>query len=535
MSTRASLGGDLIAMSEKAPLQNKTVICLISPPSRAISTVIPHALLALDAWLGMEKIPSEIIDIKRNPYMTLLKCDEQAVTDEIIARLKIIDPPYVGLTATTPEFLKVMELAKKIKAQIGSKIIVGGVHASIQPEDFFYQGGSVDFVVVGDGEETLAELLRMDMRGESLNNVAGLAFRDGERIIMTQRRQSFKDLDRSPMLTYHKIDMNYYTKPYRGLIRPLLLRGVHIFTTRGCSYNCTFCANRARIIRMRTVEKVLDEIRFLKKTYDIDGFYILDDTFCIEEQRVFDFTEKLQAMNLGLIWGAETRVNLITEKMLKAMRKSGCLQIDFGVESGSQIALDRMKKGIKIEQIERAFALCRQNKMRTFANIMFNTPGETDYDVAETIKLLKRIRSSAYGINLTVPFPGTSIYEEYVSHRMTPDEYYLFEHPNIYSTIVDPRFRLAAHKIDLDLLYLRQRIRFEIFKSFMPFSLGRDYLRMLFASRWKSQYFQEFWKWLWHHLCTLIKYGVRVISLFSKCLRRGSREENLYQYDSSNS
>ena len=97
--------------------------------------------------------------------MMLRKRDEQAIIDEIIARLKISKPSYVGLTATTPEFLKVMELATKIKAQIGSKIIIGGVHASIQPEDFLQQGSSVDFVVVGDGEETLAELLRMDMCG----------------------------------------------------------------------------------------------------------------------------------------------------------------------------------------------------------------------------------------------------------------------------------------------------------------------------------------------------------------------------------
>jgi len=527
MLIRGSLEGDLTVMSDKVFSQNKPVICLVSPTSRATSTVIPHSLLVLDSWLGGENIPSEIIDIKRNPYMMLRKRDEQAIIDEIIARLKISKPSYVGLTATTPEFLKVMELATKIKAQIGSKIIIGGVHASIQPEDFLQQGSSVDFVVVGDGEETLVELLRMDMRGESLNNVAGLAFRDGKRILMTERRQPFKDLDKLSMLAYHKIDMSYYTKPYRGLIRPLLLRGVHIFTTRGCSYSCTFCANRARVIRMRTVEKVLEEIGFLKNTYDIDGFYILDDTFCIEGQRVSDFTEKLQAMNLGLIWGAETRVNLINDRMLEGMRKSGCLQIDFGVESGSQIVLDRMKKGIKIEQIERAFALCHKNKIRTFANIMFNTPGETDRDVVETIKLLKRIKSSAYGINLTVPFPGTLIYEEYVKNRMTSDEYYLFEHPDIYSTIVDPRFRLAEHNMDLDLLYLRQRIRFEIFKSFMPFSLGRVYLRMLFTSRWKRQYFQEFWRWLWRHFCVLIKYGVRLVLLFLCHLFRVCRDRGM--------
>lgn len=503
--------GSLRTMSKQTPSQSKPVICLVSPPSRATSTVMPHALLALDAWLEKENISSEIIDIKRNTYLTLSKRDEKAIINEIIAHLKLINPPYVGLTATTPEFLTVIELARKIKSSIGSKVIVGGVHASIQPKDFFPPDGPVDFVVIGDGEETLAELLRLDMHGQSLNNVAGFAFRDGERIVMTRRREQLKDLDNSPISNYQKIDMNYYTMPQRGLIRPLFLSGVHIFTSRGCPSNCTFCANRARIVRMRSIEKVLDEIHFLKETYDIDGFYILDDTFCIKEIRVLEFAEKLQTMGLGLIWGAETRVNLITEKVLKAMQKAGCLQIDFGVESGSQIILDRMKKGIKIEQVERAFALCRQHKIRTFANIMFNTPGETEDDVIKTIKLMKKIRPSAFGVNLTVPLPGTAIYEEYVNPPMTPDEYHLFGHPDVYSTIVDPRFRLAVHNMDLNLLYSRQRIRFEVLKSFVPFSLDMDYLRMLFASRRKLQYFQEFWKWLWRHLRTLVKYSVRLI------------------------
>jgi len=143
-----------------------------------------------------------------------------------------------------------------------------------------------------------------------------------------------------------------------------------------------------RRVKYRNIETVIEEIRYLKETYDIDGFYIQDDTFTIKQKRVIEFCERLKAEKLGMVWGMEGRVNQMPDNVFEALVDSGCIQMDFGVESGSQVVLDRMKKGIKVEDAERIFKLCRSRRVRTLANFLVNTPGETEEDVEKAVSEL---------------------------------------------------------------------------------------------------------------------------------------------------
>lgn len=472
-------------------MTNNTSICLVSPATRANSQIVPTALLYISAWLEKDGVQVNIVDIKKktnNLYLTENQTDK--LNKEILNRLKALSPTHIGITCYTYDYRSVVKLSKMIKNSMSAKIIVGGVHARLRPEDFLYDLSPFDFVAIGEGEKFLIELLRREKYGIDISDLQGLAYKSDGKIIKNEN-ESFAELKYMPIPSYEKIDMEFYVKPNRNVIRTLPASGVHIFTTKGCPYACTFCANRQQNVRFRPVESVVDEIEFLKKKFSIDSFYIQDDTFCLKEERLFEFTEYLESKKLNMFWGLETRVNLLTEDMIKRLKETGCIQIDFGVESGSQDSLNRMNKKIKVEETKKIFAFCRQYGLRTFANFMFNTPEETEEDVKKTIGLMKEIKATVYGTNLTLPLLGTKIYDDYVNPKLTTDEYVLFEDEDMYRTIKDKRFKLAKHNIDLAKLKPKVMVRFMLFKSIIDLTTNKLYWKTLIYSKRRKQYLIE--------------------------------------------
>jgi magnesium-protoporphyrin IX monomethyl ester (oxidative) cyclase len=342
-----------------------------------------------------------------------------------------------------------------------------------------------------------------------LEEISGLIFRKGKDIVHTAPQSVVPDLENMPLHPYHKLDMNFYLQPQQFLVRPIYLSGVHIFTARGCPYGCSFCANSGKKVRFRPLDSVIGELRYLKETYNIDGFYIHDDTFTIKSDRVIDFCEKLMALNYRFLWGMEGRVNQFPDSVFRVLKKSGCIQIDFGVESGSQESLNRMKKGITVKDTETVFSRCRAEKIRTYANMLINTPDETEEDVRKTVALMEKIKATVYGICVTTPYPGTEIYDRYVRPPLSVDEYQLYSNNKTYTSIVDPRFRLAAHALSIEELSERLGKRFMLSRTWQIMSLQPLYLRALFRSKRRVQYLSMF-------VFRLLR---RVSTLFQKCLR----------------
>lgn len=474
----------------------KKNICLVSPPKRSNAQIIPLALIYLSAWLEKAGIDADIIDVKTSPYKRFDSLEEERVIKKIVRQVIVKNPSFVGISCFTSEYNSVMRLAKTIRENIKTKIILGGVHPTLRPEDFIYQDSPVDFVVIGEGEETLAEFIQQYDDNIFPNDIKGIAFLENSGVRITPARKSIDDLSRLPIPSYDKLDMEHYLKITREIIRYIYTSGVHILTSRGCPFLCTFCAaknlwktadSKSRV-RYKPIRQVVDEIRYLKDKYSVDSFYLADDTFATSEDRAIDFCNELLVRHIKITWAMETRVNLITEELLRAIKQAGCIQVEFGVESGSQEVLDRMKKNIRVEDTVRAFELCRRYGIRSFANLMLNTPAETREDVRKTINLRKRIRASHVGVNLTAPIIGTDIYDQYVYPKITKEEYYLFEDPHLYTKILDPRFRLAKHNLNLDRLYYAVNFN-NYLNSFFEFSLNPRYLKSLIFSKRKWQIF----------------------------------------------
>ncbi|MCL4457652.1 MAG: B12-binding domain-containing radical SAM protein [Nitrospirae bacterium] len=467
-----------------------TDICLVSPPNRSASATVPAALLYLHAWLTKSDIKTKIVDIKfGQPGINLTSEQIEFGKSRIIERIKELAPKFVGIPCYTSEFWDVIDLCSRIKQAHSCTIIVGGLHVSIKAEDFFFKGTPIDIAVEGDGQYPLVEIITRVNSGRSLEEIEGVIVtpREGDSIVR-YGASSFKEWDAMPQPDYSQLNMDFYTKPHTGIIRNIIISGLHVFTTIGCPFSCTFCANSNRKVNFRPIEKVLDEIECLKNNYNIDSFYILDDTFLLKKERVREFVDGLKMRNLNMVWAMETRVNLIDEEMAKLISEGGCIQVDFGVESGSNEALRRMKKGITEDQIVKAFEVCRKYKLRTYANFMFNTPGETTEDVQKTTDMMRRTRPTRVAICLTVPFPGTAVYKDYVRPILSKEEYKIYNTPNLYFKVADPRFYMAEHHLDLTKLRINATARANKLRSIIDYTLNPLYWKIIVKSMRKTQY-----------------------------------------------
>lgn len=470
---------------------------LVSSPLWANFPIVPHSLMELAAFLRMRGLPVEILESKANPNLPLSTAAAGRISDRIVADLERRRPAWVGLSCMTTDYWCVRELAERIRARIPAKIVVGGVHPTLRPADFFYPGSPFDVAVIGEGEETLCEVVRAEEEGISPEEIRGIAFLRNGRLVRTPPRPPVADLATLPRPAYDLVDLEYYLRPSRYLVRALVISGLHVYTSRGCPYDCTFCAGNMlleaqglpRSVRHRPVEQVVDTLRWLKGTYGLESFYLSDDTFAHPQSRALEFCRRYRESGLDMVWAAQTRVNLLTDSLAGELSRSGCVQLDFGVESGSDEALRRMRKGITVDDTRRAVALCRKHGLRVFANVMFNTPGETEEDVRLTFDLMRELRADHYGILLTVPFPGTRLFDEHFgSDDLSVEDFRLFFHPDLYHRIFDPRMRLASHSLDLDSTYVKANLRFYLANSLFEWTLRKWYRRVRFASRRKGQY-----------------------------------------------
>lgn len=469
-------------------------ISLISPPRRACEPRLPLSLLTIASWAERKGIKADIIDVKINPYRGMSEELKDSVVRQILARVKAARPSIVGITCLTAEVNDVLNLSYLIKEiDRGIKVMVGGIHATLMPSDFLFTTSPVDIVVIGEGEETVTELVIAFSNKRDLSDVKGIAFWEGDKVYRTAPRIPLETLDEIHPLSYEKVDMKYYTTPTIYLIRNTLISGIHIFSGRGCPYKCTFCANKnlssinqaKKPVRFRSIKNILDEIEYVTRNFLIDGFYVFDDTFTLSHKRVFEFCDELLKRKLNLIWGAQTRVDLVSWDMLKALKEARCVQLDFGVESGSQKILDGMEKGITIQQARDAFRMCHKTGIRAFACFMFNTLGETEEDVQKTLDLAREIDAHGYNFNLTTPYPGSELYN-LIEPKLTAKEFDVYI--GALDMLRDKRFKFCTHDIDLQKLRKSSHRRFNSLRKRIFFITDPRYLWAFASSRRKMDY-----------------------------------------------
>ncbi|HRY29333.1 MAG TPA: radical SAM protein [Elusimicrobiota bacterium] len=456
-------------------------------PAHARDMYMPIYFLYLAGYLEKKGYRTEIVD----PHRRGAEDNIRIILDRVAARR----PRYVGLSSFATDYGCAVELARRIKEISDAKVVVGNAQPSLTPEDYLFDGSPFDIVVRGEGELTLEEILSRGPAGGDLSGVRGIAYRENGRLVLTEKRE-LMDLALCAMPAYHKVDMRWYRRATKHIIRRLFTVGAVVYTGRGCPFRCSFCAansvwqtNRITtahpMVRKRPLPHVMAELRLLQDTYGFDFFYILDDTFGIHEKDITDFCEAYRASGLRMLWAAETRVNCLkNDAIFKTLKSAGCLQLDFGVESGSQKLLNAICKGINVPQVVEAFDLCRRNGIRTFANILLNLPGEDENDLVLTEQLLEKIRPDYISIGVTQPYPGTAI-SRGLSRPLTRDDY-----AELSRLIPSEKFRLSKHNRDLYKLVSAWLLKYRAIAPFDRSVLRADasYWKALLASNNKLNY-----------------------------------------------
>ena len=471
-------------------------ICLISLPSRAHSTRPPLGLMTICSYLERHGIKVELIDLKVKDLKIIELGSPKAKELEktILDMLRQLKPAIVGMGTYTHEVGYTLEFAQKIKNAIDTTIIVGGQHSSLAPDDFIFEKSPIDFAVVGEGEETFRELTRAVLdhapRADFSQIRSSVFWNDGQ-LVRTPLRPLIEPLDEVPMPAYERVDMDFYTQPNPYAIRYVPLSSMYVFASRGCPARCTFCAipsvwrynETKKPIRFRSAKAVVDEVEHLVTNYGVDAIYFYDDDFCVWKQHVIEICQEMINRKLKLVWGCETRVDKVDEELLTWMQNAGCIQIDFGVESGSQRMLDAVNKNCKVEHIYSAFALCHKLGIRTFANMMYNLPGETEEDVRLNQELMQVIKPTVVSFGLMTPYPGSELYDALSSGK---EDYHFFKEAE---WKMPPKFVVAKHGLDLDTLVSEDTVRFNSFLSPVgPLPSFRKVMAQLLRSTRKKEY-----------------------------------------------
>lgn len=335
-------------------------------------------------------------------------------TDEVTVNLiKEFDAQIVGFSATTPNISDVNRFSKKIKEAKPEIItVVGGPHPTGEPVDTLKICGSIDILVRGEGEMTMLDIAN----GIDIKNIAGLTYKREDGIIISNPdRPLVETLDDLSIPARHLVDMDFYSRPSRFISRNLSLRASHIFTTRGCPYNCHYCAGPLmgqRKVRYHSPQRVIEEIEELIEKYAIEAIYFADDMFLSNKIRAMEIIDLLikHRINKKIVWMAQVNPNAVDIKLLSMMKKGGCVHVEYGFESGSQRILKLMNKNTDVERNKLVAAIIKKSGLRFQGNFIVGYPGETEEDFNKTISFIKETRPNNISLNIFMPLPGTQVH-----------------------------------------------------------------------------------------------------------------------------
>jgi len=389
-----------------------------------------------------------------------------------------------------PDAMKSLKIAKDIDC--GIRTLLGGIHATVYKEDILKEYEHLDYIVYGEGEITLAELAKNKPDHEILGIVyrtldidRGQSFDDAKFVYVTNPpRPLIANLDDVPMPARHLLDMDYYTKSGPIILTGIELRALHTYSARGCPFSCFFCASNhvfTRKIRFNSPERVIEEVEHLIDTYHIKGLNFLEDAFFTDKVRARRICELFieKGLNKKIVWGVLLRSDMATDETLKILKDSGCVQINYGFESGSQRVLDLMNKGTTVEQNLKAAELTRKHGMRIFGNFMVGIPGETKEDMLMTFDFIKKVQPDYLQLAKFTPFPGSKMFNDMIktdvklSKKLTEYTIGGNEHRDIFCDVEENEY----HKLCDD--FYKSYIRPLIYRKYLAYNLLRHPIGVL--------------------------------------------------------
>ncbi|MBN2407356.1 MAG: cobalamin-dependent protein [Elusimicrobia bacterium] len=443
-------------------------ILLVQPPHRQdpgvpyLGREAPLGIAYLAAYLEKQKISAEIMDL--------------SVSDDCFVSLadaiKRYKPKFVGVSAFTVDIVmadRIAENSKKIDP--GIITVVGGIHATVLPGKTLREFSHFDFLVHGQGERPLSELIGRLKQGKDYADIRGLAYRKDGTVRVNPAAKENIPLDELPLPAREKLDFSLYAPhPQKYMTLP----STPILASIGCPYSCSYCSIHAVHpgYNVRKPEKVVGEIEECVARYGIRDFRFMDDCFGYDRESAVELCRLILDRKLKIHWVCLCRVDTVDLEILKLMKRAGCHQVSYGIEAGTEKAQHIINKHITIEQARKAVGLTKKAGLDSSASFIIGIPGETIEDMERTIEFAKEISPDIALFYICKAYPGTPLFSKFVKTEEDLNinwEDYLIQGPPVFDIGIPPDKIVSLLKKAYRCFYFRpgymlQRIR-KIFRS----------------------------------------------------------------------
>ena len=324
----------------------------------------------------------------------------------------------VGVSFMTNQFAEAKNIISKVKKKTPSiPIVVGGVHVSSIPERSFDELPGIDVVAKGEGEQTLLELCNLysvdrTPSPASLLEIDGVYIKPDQEVLKAAPRAAIEDIDSIPFPAWEYFEpVKYNAFGIHGNDTPTFL----LFSSRGCPFVCSFCDSQtifSRSFRGRKAENIVAEMKFLHDKYGTLSFDFADDLFTTQKDRVYEICDAIENTGIPFQWMVNARVDTVNKELLSRMKETGCVRVDFGVESGDEFVRHKLGKDkISNKAIRDVHKMCMDMGLHTGSFCMVGNLGETKSSVHKTVALMKDIADDVM-VSIAIPYPGTDLYTE---------------------------------------------------------------------------------------------------------------------------
>jgi radical SAM superfamily enzyme YgiQ (UPF0313 family) len=371
----------------------------------------PLGLGYLSNYLTDNDIQHEGVDIWDLGYT-----EQEAIDNIDLSRFD-----FFGISAYSTQYKYLKNLSLKLKQRYPrTPIICGGPGPTFSHEVILKHTG-VDVCVLGEGEQTIIDLLRQYDR---LDAVKGISFLKDGRVYCTPTREPLADLDALRFPNRTLFDFEKIVNTSGGFIWPdlkdrSLMRSADIIAGRGCPYTCNYCSKTFSGVRLRSIDNLVEEIKHLQSVYHINHLQFMDELVLVGKKRTLELCKKMQELNIT--WTCQGRINQVDREILTAMKQAGCTEIGYGVESISQSILDNMNKNLKADTIVPVINLSKEIGIKPVIQYMYGYPGETDETIDATIAFFKEI-DHPFIASTTTPIPGTKLYQDCLQKGLITDQ-----------------------------------------------------------------------------------------------------------------
>lgn len=450
-------------------------IMLVSPYSNSSQQIAPP--------LGLGYLAGSLLAAGHE--VEIIDCFRDGIANERLGGiLSEKKPDLIGITVVTSAYPRVMELCKTVRNCCEAKIILGGPHPTALPEPTLRETGA-DAVIVGEGEKTITELaIHKDW-----SKVDGIAYLDkSEKFVKTEPREIENDIDKLPWPAWHLMAPAKYPNSPHGIISKNFPTAP-IITSRGCPYDCSFCAVNniwQHKFRRRSPKNVVDEMEYLVKTFGVKEIHIEDDNFTLVREHAEKISQEIIDRKLNISWKCPNgvRADRLDLDLLKLMKKSGCYLLAFGIESGSDAILKRHSKAIDKEKIKGAVRMCKAVGIETQGFFILGLPGETKETIDETTRFSKELELDWAYFSIFTPFPGSGLWNELKAETRNID-WSLFKQSTVarsFCALSDDELR-AQQKRAFRQFYLRPKMFLNLARYVRPSKLA------FLLERAKKQFF----------------------------------------------